>query len=500
MQSFRKFLTVVLLFLITISAVSCDGLMGDNEETDKLRASGVVEVVEVVIAPEIAGGRVAEVLVDEGDTVKAEDMLIRFENDMMLAQFDQAQAVLFQAQANYQLIAAQPLNEQRQVSISFAQLELLSAQQALQDLIDNADLARAYAQQAVDDAEKALEDLQGTGLQLTIALAHQAVVLAEEELDDAIKDRGKKDYQRASDLTIDEAESNYRLAQKAYEDAEKDFNKYEHWSADNLERAHYLSVMAEAKRVRDRALANWNWMLGEPDEIEISLADVRIIVAEANLADAKKKYEEALDGPAPDDVAVLEAQIDAAKRDYQAHKDGPDPDDLALAQARVENTEANLLLAEATTVQEQLDIAQAQVDAADAALEVIQTQLDKSTVYAPVSGVIMTRNVEPGEVIMTGNAAMTIGQMDNLTITVYISENLYGQIDLNDHGSVYVDSFPGEVFSATVTRIANQAEYTPRNVQTSEDRQTTVYAIDLSVDDPDGKLKPGMPADIVFSP
>jgi HlyD family secretion protein len=64
---------------------------------------------------------------------------------------------------------------------------------------------------------------------------------------------------------------------------------------------------------------------------------------------------------------------------------------------------------------------------------------------------------------------------------------------------VTADSFPGEAFDAEVVRIADQAEYTPRNVQTEEERQTTVYAVELRVDDPAGKLKPGMPADVVFS-
>jgi len=61
-----------------------------------------------------------------------------------------------------------------------------------------------------------------------------------------------------------------------------------------------------------------------------------------------------------------------------------------------------------------------------------------------------------------------------------------------------VDSFPGETFTAIVTRIADQAEYTPRNVQTREERQTTVYAVELSADNPGGKFKPGMPVDVTF--
>jgi HlyD family secretion protein len=124
--------------------------------------------------------------------------------------------------------------------------------------------------------------------------------------------------------------------------------------------------------------------------------------------------------------------------------------------------------------------------------------LDKLVLTAPVDGVVLFRSVEPGEVIAPGTNAITIGFLDELTITVYLPEDRYGEISLGDPASVKVDSFPNTVFVANVIRIADQAEYTPRNVQTTEGRRTTVFAIELSVDDPDGKLKPGMPADVSF--
>ena len=99
---------------------------------------------------------------------------------------------------------------------------------------------------------------------------------------------------------------------------------------------------------------------------------------------------------------------------------------------------------------------------------------------------------------MPGVVVMTLGNVDRMTITVYLAENQYGQVSVGDIASVTADSFPGEAFEAEVVRIADEAEYTPRNVQTEEERQTTVYAMELRVLDPEGKLKPGMPADVVF--
>ncbi len=81
---------------------------------------------------------------------------------------------------------------------------------------------------------------------------------------------------------------------------------------------------------------------------------------------------------------------------------------------------------------------------------------------------------------------------------MYIPEDRYGNVRLGQMARVSVDSFPGQEFNATVARIADQAEFTPRNVQTQEGRRTTVFALELIVDDPDGRLKPGMPADVTF--
>jgi HlyD family secretion protein len=100
--------------------------------------------------------------------------------------------------------------------------------------------------------------------------------------------------------------------------------------------------------------------------------------------------------------------------------------------------------------------------------------------------------------VKPGTSAVTIGLLDELTLTVYVPEDRYGKVSLGDEVAVTVDSFPDEAFSATVLRIADQAEYTPRNVQTAEGRRSTVFAVELSVNDPAGKLKPGMPADVTF--
>lgn len=94
---------------------------------------------------------------------------------------------------------------------------------------------------------------------------------------------------------------------------------------------------------------------------------------------------------------------------------------------------------------------------------------------------------------------MVVATLDALTLKVYVPEDRYGQVALRQSYPVTVDSFPNETFQATVKNISDKAEFTPRNVQTTDSRKTTVYAITLDLASSDGKLKPGMPADVHFS-
>ena len=442
MRTNRYILLRIVLILAAVAASGCDVLMKQNQTA--LQASGVVETVEISVSPEL-GGQVAEVMVQEGDAVQSGQALFRFENNLLEAQLDQAKTALAQAEANYNLTASQPLDEQRQAAVAAAQLELISAHQSLQTLHEDADLARAKALQNVADARKMVRDAERRVNNLESA---------------------------AKQTDIDQAKANVVLLKKQLEDAREDYEPYANKPEDNLARATYLSKLAQVQAAYDDAVRHLNNLQGPANEIDLARAKADLEMASAGLADAQ--------------------------REYQKLQNGPDPDELALAQARVKNAEANLVLSEADTRQQQLDSAQAQVTSAQAAVGVIQAQLDELVVLAPTDGTVLTRIVEPGEVIQPGMTAMTIGQLNQLTVKVYIPEDRYGQIDLGDHAQMTTDSFPGEAFDGTVKRIAQQAEYTPRNVQTQEDRRTTVFAVELSVSDPSGKLKPGMPVDVQF--
>lgn len=119
-------------------------------------------------------------------------------------------------------------------------------------------------------------------------------------------------------------------------------------------------------------------------------------------------------------------------------------------------------------------------------------------IRAPINGVVLERVAEPGEVVPAYSTLVTIADLSDLTLTVYAPEDRYGHIILGQTCPIKIDSFPEMTFHGTVSHIADKAEFTPRNVQTTENRKSTVFAVKIKLDPSDGLLKPGMPADVHF--
>ena len=440
----KKVAPIILLIAVAVSSWWYLDSRRATAVSGNLSASGTIEATEVTLAPELAG-KVLEVLVAEGDSVQAGQILMRFDDTLLQAQLEQAQAALAQAQANYDLIASGLTKEQRQASIAAAQLELLNAKKALQSLYDNAGLMAAAALKEISMAEKAI---------------------------DAASDRLSTLEEGAAQADIDAARATVTLLKDQLDKAREDYAPYEKKPEDNLTRAALLSKVSAAQKAYDSAVARLNNLLADANQLDLHNTEADLAVAQAQLADARRRSE--------------------------IFKNGPDPADVALAEASITLAEAHVAVARADPSAEQLALAQAQVDSAHAALAVIQTQLDKTTIEAPSDGIILTRAVEPGEVASTGAPLLTLARLDALTLTIYLPEDRYGAVALGQTVSVTVDSFPGQTFMAKVVHIADAAEFTPRNVQTAEGRRTTVFAIKLTIDNPEGKLKPGMPADVAF--
>ena len=178
----------------------------------------------------------------------------------------------------------------------------------------------------------------------------------------------------------------------------------------------------------------------------------------------------------------MRAQLDKAKRDYDR---------------------AEMLIKEGAISQQQMDGAKttyevtlAQVQQASAALKNADVKLSDTVIYAPISGIVLKKNVEEGETVSSGTPIVTIGDLENPWIKVYVKEDKLGFVKLGQKVEVKTDTYPDKRYSGSVTFISSEAEFTPKAVQTQEERVKLVFGVKVSVQNQNDELKPGMPADV----
>lgn len=178
--------------------------------------------------------------------------------------------------------------------------------------------------------------------------------------------------------------------------------------------------------------------------------------------------------------------------------------DVTTAKAVVE--QAQNQLAEAQLGYEQIKSKESAVDAlaaavrqAQAVLAGAQSSLDDLSIVAPAAGIVVERIAEEGEVIAAGSPLFDIVNLDRLYLKVYVAERQIGRLRLGLPARIYTDAFPSQAFTATVRYIASRAEFTPKEVQTPDERVKLVYAVKLYLDEnPKHRLTPGLPADAVI--
>jgi HlyD family secretion protein len=446
MKHTRPPIPVIIIVVLVILAGGYFGIRALlNKGSTTLSASGTIEAIEVTISPEI-GGKIAEVLVDEGAQVKAGDELFRLNDtllqgqravataslDLTLAAALTADAAQASAQANYNL------------AVNVARLESAATRTSDWNAVNPAGytLPGGYFSPIAEIAAAEVE----------VDAARSARVAAQNNLNAFLADPANADF-----VAVETRLANARAACIVAQD-----------------------VLTRAKGVNNTDLRD--------------VAQTAYDSAKTELDDAQAAYDGLKDTVAARNTAIARADLSAAQERLESARDrllalqtGENSPKVAAAQA---------VLHQALAAADQAQLA---VTQAEASLALIDMQIAKLTITAPVNGTILTRSIQPGEIVAPSAPALTLGRLDNLTITVYVPENRYGELSLGQSATVTVDSFPGEIFSAIVDHIAEQAEFTPRNVQTTEGRTSTVFAIKLQVQDPTGKLKPGMPADVTFT-
>ncbi len=192
--------------------------------------------------------------------------------------------------------------------------------------------------------------------------------------------------------------------------------------------------------------------------------------------------------------------VRAARERLDLLVEGSRQEDIRAAEAERDRAKAALEAARANAAS--LDLRQQDVHVAEAALREsqanvrrLQTQVNELKVLAPLSATVLTKAVEAGEVVSAGKPLVLLGDLDHPWIKIYVPETAVGRVRLGAPARVLVDSFPGRPFEGTVTWISDQAEFTPKNVQTVEERVNLVYAIKVTIQNAERRLKAGMPAD-----
>ncbi len=436
----------ILVILIVLSAIGYYGFRSlKPASTGQLTASGTIESVTVNVSPEMAG-KVKEVLVGEGQSVKAGDPLLSLDDSLLTAQRAVASAQLDSAKA----------------ALTTAQAAYDTAQQQYDTTLTNA-----------LSSEKATRTTVWKDTKPT-------------EFDQPIWYFSKEERLKAGQADVDSAQSALKTTMDKLDNVQQKAG-----SAQFLE---IEATLAQRRVAFQNAQDVLDLTSGGSDSQKLhDSAQTVLDDAKIDLDNAQKDYNDALSTDGANDVLNARADATIAQELYDAAVDklhvlqtGADAPSVTTANKSVDQSKAAL------------DQAQTAISTAQANLDLLDTQMKKLTIYAPMDGVILTRNVEPGEFVQPGAVTLTLANLNELTITVYIPEDRYGQIALNQKADVTVDSSPNNTFTGEIIHIADQAEFTPRNVQTVEGRSSTVYAVKLKVTDNEGKLKIGMPADVVF--
>lgn len=246
-------------------------------------------------------------------------------------------------------------------------------------------------------------------------------------------------------------------------------------------------------------------------ELQLKQADTGVRAASARLALVKKGVRSEDLASAKELVNQAEIAADKFEREYQrlsrlkeaGSVTEKDLDDMMTqrdrAKSQVEQAKKQYEKAQNGAQKEEIEAAKAAYDQARSVIDILKKKVADCTIYAPRDGTVLHRLAEPGEVAAPGITLAIISDLSTVKITAFVPERDLGLVKLGLQAAVRVDSFPDKALTAKVSRIADVAEFTPKTIQTKEERVKTVYRIELTADNKEGIFKPGMPVDVVFA-
>jgi HlyD family secretion protein len=247
-----------------------------------------------------------------------------------------------------------------------------------------------------------------------------------------------------------------------------------------------------------------------PQEIQQAEAEARQAKATMDNAEADYKrmetlYRQELIAEQQRDAAwtayrVASEHYRAATEKLDLVREGPRIEEIQRADADVRQAEAALLEAQTGKLdivhkKQEMATLQANIRRDRAALQAAEAQLGYTVLKSPLGGVVVRKHVEPGEIIAAGTPVVTIADLNDIWLKIYVPEPQLGRVKLGQTAEVRTDSYPAKVYRGAVVFVSSEAEFTPKNIQTPEERVKLVFAVKIGLPNPAQELKPGMPAD-----
>ena len=245
---------------------------------------------------------------------------------------------------------------------------------------------------------------------------------------------------------------------------------------------------------------------------DIQQADAAVSDANSQLEFARLDWERAQTLFKNDDISKQQfdqsrtkfesatAQVKQVQEHASLVKEGPRQEDIASARAEVAKAQAAVKAAEANRLElqrreQELVARRAEIDKSQAQVGISKSQLDDTQIFTPIDGVVLVKSAEPGEVLAAGTTIVTIGDLDHPWLRAYINETDLGRVKLGQKVKLTTDSYKDKVYWGKISFISSEAEFTPKQIQTKEERVKLVYRVKIDVDNTSHELKNNMPVD-----
>ena len=265
--------------------------------------------------------------------------------------------------------------------------------------------------------------------------------------------------------------------------------------------------IAGSEAAASRAQSALDELLAGSRPQEVASAEAAVESAKSGLDNAKAEYDRQQELRSKNVASVrdfdiartiyeaAQARLTEARERLKLVKEGPRKEDIDQARAALTEAKERLALVKAGPRKETIDQARARVEEGRQLLALAETRLSYATIASPLDGVVLSKNVEPGEYVAPGTPVVTVGDLSNVFLRAYINETDLGRVKLGQKAKVTTDTYRDKSYEGRVSFISPQAEFTPKNVQTPKERVKLVYRVKIQIPNPNAELKAGMPAD-----